>query len=181
MLAPVPTLTTPRLVLRPMTEADIDAVFAACSNPRLTAYTLFETHGSRADAEGFFRHYALPNYAQGVADPLVIAWAHEPGRAVGCCGIKAGDQPHVQEFGYWVAEPCWNQGVATEAVGRLVAFAFENPAVVRVQARVIAGNAASVRVLEKLGFTHEGTHRSALARRGRCWDLMTFAKVRGIK
>ena len=46
------------------------------------------------------------------------------------------------------------------------------------QARVIAGNDASVRVLRKLGFRYEGTLRSFLYRRGQFEDVMFFSLLR---
>ena len=46
------TLTTPRLVLRLITRADAPAVFAACSDPRLTEHTTFDTHGEEPRRSG---------------------------------------------------------------------------------------------------------------------------------
>jgi [ribosomal protein S5]-alanine N-acetyltransferase len=173
MLIP-PTLTTERLVLRPLTLADADALFAACSNPRLTEYTLFETHQTREASVSFLTQYAFANYLQGAIDPLGVALRESPSQLVGCCGIMLTDSPFTRELGYWIAEPMWNRGYATEVVGELIRFAFEHDAQ-RVQARVIVGNTASVRVLEKAGFQHEGTMRSALYRRQQFWDLHLFA------
>jgi ribosomal-protein-alanine N-acetyltransferase len=47
------------------------------------------------------------------------------------------------------------------------------------QARVIAGNTASCRVLDKLGFRYEGTLRSALLRRGNFEDVLMYSLLRG--
>ncbi len=171
------TLATPRLILRPVVEADVDAIFAGCSNPRVTEHTIFETHTSRADSESFYRDYALKNYEQNLPDPFAIALKSEPGHLIGCCGGKWTETRcnRSVEFGYWIAEPHWNRGYATEAVRALVPFLFEHFAPQRVQAHVNAVNRASARVLEKAGLSYEGTFRQAAFRRGRFWDVMMYS------
>jgi NitT/TauT family transport system substrate-binding protein len=64
-----------------------------------------------------------------------------------------------------------------EACRELVRYSFETMKPQRIQARVIDGNAASIRVLEKLGFRFEGTLRSAILRRGRFEDVHFFASL----
>src|SRR4051812_5890271 len=82
----LPTLETARLILRPLAESDIDAIYKACSNPRMTEHTLFETHAHRDVSANFIRQYALPNYAQGIPDPFGIARKESPGEIIGCTG-----------------------------------------------------------------------------------------------
>jgi RimJ/RimL family protein N-acetyltransferase len=83
------------------------------------------------------------------------------------------------EFGYWLAEPFWGRGLATEAVRALVGHIFAAYPVERVQAHYIEGNTASGRVLEKIGLRFEGIRRRALLHRERFWDLHCYAAVRG--
>lgn len=59
-------------------------------------------------------------------------------------------------LGYYVDEAASGRGYATEGVRQVVRFAFERAGLHRVQAAVMPRNAASVRVLEKAGFRHEG-------------------------
>lgn len=176
-----PTLTTARLVLRPVTEHDIDAIFAACSNSRLTAYTLFETHPDRTASAHFVQEYARPNYAQGIPDPFAIAWNDAPDELIGCTGGRPGGSAcnKCLEVGFWVAEPLWGRGIVVEAMRALVPYLFEAHAAERVQAHCMAPNVASARVLEKAGFAHEGTLRRAIFRRGQFHDIRLFSIVRG--
>lgn len=175
----LPTLETPRLVLRPLTDADADAIFAACSNPRLTAHTLFDTHRSVADTLGFLAAYAKVKYAAGEPDPLGIAFKGSPGEVIGCVGARWESEPHrCMTLGYWVAEPHWGRGIVTEAAAALVRHVFDAYAVERVQSVVFVGNDASARVLTKLGFTQEGTMRSAVLKNGVFRDVMLFARLR---
>ena len=175
----MPTLETPRLVLRPLTDADAGAIFAACSNPRLTAHTSFDTHRNPDDTRTFLATYVTMRYAEGEPDPLGIAFRETPGEVIGCVGAHwASQADRCMEFGYWVAEPAWGRGVATEAGGALVRYVFDAYPVERLQSRVFMGNDASARVLAKLGFTYEGTLRSGAFNKGRFRDVMLFALLR---
>jgi ribosomal-protein-alanine N-acetyltransferase len=174
-----PTLETPRLILRAVTEDDAEAIYAACSDSRLTEYTLFETHGSRDATTTFIHNYAFPNYEQGLAEPFGIALKDDPDRLIGCTGGRWNTQANqCVEFGYWIAVPFWGRGIATEAIRALIPYLFETMAAERVQAHVMTPNMSSGRVLEKAGLTYEGTIRSAVLRRGRFWDIRMYSILR---
>ncbi|MFO0801687.1 MAG: GNAT family N-acetyltransferase [Gemmataceae bacterium] len=172
-----PTLHTERLMLRPYCEADAPLLFPLVSNPNTTRFTLWEHHKTLDDTRVFVRDYALGRYAEGVPEPLAICIKEQP---IGSCGSFWASYPHrTMEIGYWLAEPYWGRGIIVEAVRELVRYSFDSLKPKRIQARVIEGNAASIRVLEKLGFRFEGTHRSAILRRGRHEDVHYFAKLMG--
>lgn len=174
-----PTFETARLILRPLTLADAPAVFEACRDPRVTEYTSFDTHQSLDTAVTFIRDIALPKYAEGVPDPLGIAWKHAPERVIGCTGARPSARGDgILDAGYWIAVPEWGKGVATEAFTRLVRWVFETRPVHRVQSFVFPGNAASERVLAKAGFRYEGTLRQVHFRRGRWEDEKQFGLLR---
>lgn len=63
------------------------------------------------------------------------------------------------ELGYWVRSDCTRRGIASEAARPMLAYAFETLGLHKVRADVAVGNFASARVLEKLGFSREGTLR----------------------
>jgi 8-oxo-dGTP diphosphatase len=81
-------------------------------------------------------------------------------------------------FGYWVGRRYWGHGVASEAVARLVSWAFGTLGLDRLIAYVADDNAASMRVLEKQGFrfTHEAEHD--FASRGGAFPVRWFALTR---
>ena len=81
------------------------------------------------------------------------------------------------ELGYWVAEPFWGMGIAVEACRVLIDHVFREYQPKRLQARVIAGNAASSRVLDKLGFRFEGILRYAQLRRNKFEDLLFYSLI----
>jgi ribosomal-protein-alanine N-acetyltransferase len=174
-----PVLETDRLVLRPYTEADAPRLFPFTSNPNTTRYTLWEHHKSIDDTLVFVRDYALGRYAEGVPEPLAICFKEDPEQPIGSCGCFWASCPHrTMEIGYWLAEPFWGRGITVEAVRELVRYSFETLKPQRIQARVIEGNAASVRVLEKLGFALEGTLRSAILRRGKFDDVHFYSALK---
>lgn len=77
-------------------------------------------------------------------------------RVVGECGWRGGpDADGTVELSYGLAAPARGQGLGTEAVGLLTAWAELQPGVRRVTARVRAGNHASLRLLRRLGFREQ--------------------------
>jgi RimJ/RimL family protein N-acetyltransferase len=60
------------------------------------------------------------------------------------------------EVGYRYRRSAWGRGLATEAATTLVRIAFADPATMAVVACALAGNARSLRVLEKLGLERVG-------------------------
>jgi len=101
------------------------------------------------------------------------------GEAVGGIGYDFLDEVHRYkvEFGYWLGEPFWGRGIATEATRRLTRHLFEDVGVVRIQAKVFEWNVASMRVLEKAGFTLEGRLVKSGMKEGRVVDMFLYARV----
>ncbi|HEV3440688.1 MAG TPA: GNAT family protein [Gemmata sp.] len=173
-----PTLTTSRLTLRPFSEADAVPLFEYAQNPNVTRFTLWEAHRNIAETLTFVREYALIRYREGMAEPYAITLTPDP-KPIGSCGCFWASRPNQSmELGYWLAEPFWGRGLAVEACRALVDHVFREYAPERLQARVIAGNVASSRVLDKLGFRFEGTLRSGLFRREKFEDLHIYSLLR---
>ena len=82
---------------------------------------------------------------------------------VGEMGLKqAAPRFQKAEISYSIHPNFWNQGFASEAVERLLQLAFDTLHLHRVEAGVAVANAASIRVLEKVGMQREGCHRGIL-------------------
>jgi ribosomal-protein-alanine N-acetyltransferase len=173
-----PVLETPRLRLRPFEAADAPALFEIASNPTVTRFTTWDAHRTVDDSRTFINDYAGVRYLEGVPDPLAILLKQD-GRLIGAAGGRWESEPNrCMEFGYWLGEPFWGRGLATEAARAFVAHLFAAYPVERVQAHFIEGNAASGRVLEKVGLKFEGVRRRALFQRGRFWDIHCYAALR---
>jgi RimJ/RimL family protein N-acetyltransferase len=82
------------------------------------------------------------------------------------------------ELAYWLDPDAWGQGYATEAAGRLVKYGFDQRALRKWSAKIVGGNDRSVAVVERLGFTKEGTHRQEWYLDGAWRDMLWFGLLR---
>ncbi|WP_165043390.1 GNAT family N-acetyltransferase [Dysgonomonas sp. ZJ709] len=91
---------------------------------------------------------------------------------VGCCSlIPQQDVYRINaEIGYWIGEPYWGKGFATEAVKLLLNVAFNKLGLLRVYAYIFEYNSASMRVLEKSGFKKEAIIKSSIIKEGKIFD-----------
>jgi [ribosomal protein S5]-alanine N-acetyltransferase len=96
------------------------------------------------------------------------------GQLVGDCGIQLLEGGPDVELGFHLRPSVWGRGYATEAARACLDAAFAGLGLDEVIAIVAPGNAASVRVLEKIGMRPAG-EREAL---GRTWDLFTAVRYR---
>lgn len=101
----------------------------------------------------------------------------------GLIGFKDTDSlNHKTEIGYWLSEKHQKQGIATRAVEKLCAFAFENLRINRVQIKCAVGNIPSKNIPKRLGFQLEGTERQGeLLSDGTYTDLEIYSKLKQIK
>lgn len=81
------------------------------------------------------------------------------------------------EIGYWLAEPFWGRGIATEALTAVTRHAIEVHGLTRVYALPFAWNVASCRVLEKAGFVLESRLRRSAIKDGVVTDQMQYAFI----
>ena len=78
------------------------------------------------------------------------------------------------ELGFWIGRAHWGHGYATEAASRVVAFARDALGVARITATAAEGNAASRRVLDKLGFVETGRGERKVASTGEVRPVLLF-------
>jgi ribosomal-protein-alanine N-acetyltransferase len=99
------------------------------------------------------------------------------GEAVGGIGFQLqGDVERVSaEIGYWLGEPFWRRGIATEALVALTKYALVTHGLTRVYAVPFASNTASCRVLEKAGYVLEGKLRRSAVKDGNITDQLQYA------
>jgi ribosomal-protein-alanine N-acetyltransferase len=81
-------------------------------------------------------------------------------------------------IGYWVGSPFAGQGVMTKGVRAIAAFVFDSLHLHRLEAACLPTNVASIRVLEKVGFTREGLAREYLKINGRWQDHFLYALLK---
>ena len=81
------------------------------------------------------------------------------------------------EIGYWLGEPFWGRGIATDALVAMTRHATEAHGLTRVFAVPFAHNTASCRVLEKAGYVLEGRLRRSAIKDGRILDQLQYAFI----
>ena len=101
------------------------------------------------------------------------------GSAAGGIGFMLQDDVErvSAEIGYWLGEPYWGRGIATEALVAVTRYAVERHGLTRVFALPFAHNAASCRVLEKAGYVLEGRLRRSAIKDGVIQDQLQYAFI----
>jgi RimJ/RimL family protein N-acetyltransferase len=113
--------------------------------------------------------------------PTSTVWAIDvEGAAVGGIGIELHtDVERVSaEIGYWLGQPFWGRGIATEALVAVTAESFRQFDLTRLFALPFADHLASVRVLEKAGYVREGYLCRSAIKNGVVRDQLLFAAYR---
>lgn len=137
---------------------------------------------ARWTSDRFPHPYTLEHAREFIARAATTPqWAIDvAGEVVGGIGLfpKGDVYRRGVDLGYWLAPAYWGHGIATAAVRAICERTFASGDLERIQALVIEGNAGSIRVLEKAGFTLEGVHRRAVIKRERILDELVFARLR---
>jgi len=81
------------------------------------------------------------------------------------------------EIGYWIGEPYWGKGIATEALRMITEYGFTELNVIRIHTGVFEYNPASMRVLEKNGYKKDCVFEKAILKNGKIWDEHRFSKI----
>ncbi len=167
-------MQTGKVALRPFEKTDRKALAKLCNNKKIwdsvrdylpSPYTLED-----ADAFIEFCKKSEPtlNFAITYEDELAGTIGIEPQKDV--YRLSA-------ELGYWVGEPFWGKGIATEAVKLITTYGNEKLGLIRFFSSVFDFNKASMRVLEKAGFVKEGISKKAVIKNNIICDDHKYALV----
>lgn len=174
---PAPSLHTDRLRLRAFEPTDADALFALHSDAHVLRYWDSPTWSDRGRAERFIA-VCRDMEVQGTGTRLAVDRASD-GAFIGWCTVARWNPVHRSaSLGYCYSDAAWGHGYATEAARALLRWAFDTLDLNRVQAETDTRNAASARVLEKLGFVREGTLREDCVVDGEVSDSWVFGLLR---
>src|SRR6266404_6082537 len=116
------------------------------------------------------------NFLQGRVDglPRINFCIEIDGAAVGGIGLRLGEDVHRQtaEFGYWLAEEFWEQGIMSEVVPAFVDYCFKEFSLNRIFAMPHSNNPASECVHEKPVLGMEGLSRNNVVKDGKIIDSL---------
>jgi ribosomal-protein-alanine N-acetyltransferase len=135
-------LRTERLVLRPACSGDLDALHAIMRQPRAMAYWSTPPHDTLAQTADFLD--GMMTIPPGEGEDFAI---EHQGRMIGKAGLY-----RFPDIGYILDPHHWGRGLMREALRAVIARAFAVHGLPRIQADVDPRNAASLRLLARLGF-----------------------------
>jgi RimJ/RimL family protein N-acetyltransferase len=187
----LPTLYTPRLILRPFTLADAPRVRELAGDRRVAATTALIPHPYPDGAAEAWIGAHEKSAAQGTefSFAITLAGTRTPGRendlsdtghVIGSIGVGVEGNPMHRRaaLGYWIGVPYWNKGFATEAGRAILSFAFLRREYHRIFAWHFTGNGASGRVMQKLGLAYEGTYRQHFFKWDEFLDVSFYGLLR---
>ncbi len=147
-----PVLTTERLILRAPERSDAVHLAALANNIKVASMMTGMPHPyTQGDAETFICHTAEPDRT----GCIFAVTAKQAAAFLGCAGLST-DRSGQLQLGFWLGEPHWGRGYATEAAHALVDLAFETFTIERLHTRCRVSNRPSRRVIEKCGFQFTG-------------------------
>jgi RimJ/RimL family protein N-acetyltransferase len=167
-----PTLTGPRVRLRPWRADDVDAVVAACQDAEIQRWTQVPVPYRRADAEGFIGGLVPRTWDDGGG--LFAVESRDSGALVGSTGLFH-PRDGLAEAGYWTAPRHRGRGFTAEALRLLSRWAFDELGLRRVELHVDPDNVGSRGVAESAGFRAEGLLRQRFLHRGQPSDMLLYS------
>lgn len=94
---------------------------------------------------------------------------------IGAIGLYLNSTHRRGEIGYDMAKTHWHKGLMTRAMQTVLNFSFQTLELVRIEAVTLQDNAASIALLNRLSFKHEGTLRHYRVFQGKAYDVEMFA------
>ncbi len=148
-------LRTPRLLFRPFGPEDEEALFQFLNEPRVRRYLCDDLPVPREMVQ---EQIALSqrNFRERGFGQFSLFREEAPGTFIGFTGLGCIDDSELVEVWYGLSPEHWGQGLATEAAGAMLRFGFEQLGLQEIWAGADLDNAASFRVMERLGMTRVG-------------------------
>ncbi len=172
-----PILNTNRLVLREITLSDTNDIHELYIDPKVAEYDSFAPIRTIGEARNI-----IYNYRREYKEKKQIRWGivrRTDNRMIGTCAFMNFDYASRRcEIGCGLVSSEWNKGYMAEALRPLIDFGFAVLELNRIEACIISGNSASVRLFRKLGFTYEGVAREREYFKGRFHNEIIMSMLR---
>ena len=174
---PQPTLETERLVIRPFCDTDANAVQSLLQSREIAANTASIEHPYPEGAAALWIATHAGCWARGESAVFAMVEKHQLGQVRGAIGLEIHARDENAELGYWVGEPWWGRGYATEAAEAVLQFGFSILGLRKIYAHHHAKNPASGRVMQKVGMEQEGYMKCHVKKWGRFEDVIYYGKL----
>lgn len=148
----MPITETERMIIRELSEDDLATLHEILSDPEVMRFSIRGVCDEAA-TKGFLS-WCRFCYRSGGLGPWALE-SRSDGTLIGFCGVapeKVAGRERLN-LGYRLARPFWGKGLATEAAGAVLRYAFEEGGAAEVIALIEPEHKASQRVIQKLGCT----------------------------
>ena len=173
----LPVITAPRVVLRWISEDDIDGLFEVFSDPQVIRYWSSGPLANREAATELQREIVAGN-----TNESMLKWGialRDSNTVIGTTTLFHLNLDNGRaEIGYALASAYWGKGYMNEALQALLSHAFGVMNLRRLEADVDPRNTASIRTLERLGFQREGFLRERWHVCGEIQDALFYGLLR---
>jgi ribosomal-protein-alanine N-acetyltransferase len=151
-----PEIVTRNLILRRINPVEAKNFFEIMSDEQVMQYYDDETFENIQQAAD-----QIAAWENGYQARRTIRWGihlKDDDRLIGTCGFYGIHPWHRRAgIGYELGRSHWRKGIMTEALQAIIETGFREMGLNRIEAVVMPENLASIKLLEKLGFWHEGT------------------------
>ena len=175
----VERLQTQRLSLEPMNETDLGAIYQIFSQEEVSRF-FGQDRMVNIEQARFWLDVQMRMQALGAG----MAWVlrlNATGEIVGTvCFDEINHEWHNLGISYSLHPDFWHQGLMSEALAQLIGWVFSGALgepIHRIQALVFSKNLASVKLLQQLGFVHEGQRLGLLFWQQQYWDLDSYCLI----
>lgn len=173
--APLPMLTTERLVLRAFDPSDAVDVYAYAQSEKVGPMAGWAPHRSLEESRSVVERFIAGGDTWAVVEKRT-------GHVIGSIGLHRDGRREIaesRELGYALGEASWGLGYATEACREVIRYAFEELGCEVIAVRHFPSNQNSRRVVKKLGFVYEGVIRhSCRLPDGGTEDAVTYSLLK---
>ena len=162
------------IILRPLHDGDKEDLAQFANNRKIWDNLRdLMPHPYTIENAAFFINLTKQEHTQ-----MIFAIEYD-GQFCGVNGLTAQVDVNKKsaEIGYWIGEPFWNKGIATEAVKLITDYGLNQLNLVRIYTGVFEYNISSMKVLEKCGYKKEGVFEKAILKNGQIWNEHRFAKT----
>lgn len=177
LLKDLPALETERLLLRKLRMEDAGDMYEYAIDPEIASMGMWEPFHSLEDSL-----QDLTETLEGYAKGTLLSWAIEykaEQKMIGRVSLMPFSRRNLRaEIGYAMNRQYWGKGLMSEALRRLIQFAFTDLGLNRVEAAVFPDNPRSIAVLEKAGLKLEGVRRESTFRDGQFVDVNLYSLLK---
>jgi RimJ/RimL family protein N-acetyltransferase len=170
-------ITTQRLSVRNLTEADAQAILEILSDREVTRFLSIPAIDSIKQAKEF-----ILQAHRGFESGSLLEWGVEDyttGQLIGFCCYHNWNRMHKRaEIGFALGKKFWGQGYMTELLQEFIPFGFERLQLHRIEADVDPRNVASLKLLKRCGFKVEGHLRERYHQNGEIQDAVILGLLK---